>query len=261
MNQTRENSQAPQRNGAPPTAVQLKSAIQSRWALPERVEGWTTSGLNAEFADPACRQQWKEALCRAVAGTRLGAALDIGTGPGTIAQLWAELECDVTGIDFSPGMLEAARRQAADRGLTLRLIEGDAEDPPVTGKRFDIISSRFVLFTLPHPGYAVRRWVSLLRPGGSLVLIGHEHAERATPRPNRPPASTKAEKRHREVLTHLPFVNHDANDLRVVMEAAGLREIERQPLRELLRARAAYRKRRPDGGTPLSTPFILVGRK
>lgn len=261
MKVARKDSQAPQASVAAPTASQLKSAIQTRWALPERVEGWSTSGLNAEFADPACRRQWKEALGQAVAGTRLGRALDIGTGPGTIAQLWAELGCDVTGVDFSPGMLEAARQQAAERGLTLRLVEGDAEDPPVTGKRFDIISSRFVLFTLPHPGYAVRRWVSLLRPGGSLVLIGHEHPERAAPRPRRLPAGTKAEKKHRDVLSHLPFVNHNANDLRVVMEAAGLREIERQPLLELLAARAALRRRRRAIGIPQRTPFILVGRK
>jgi SAM-dependent methyltransferase len=247
-----------------PTATQLKTRIRSRWALPERVAGWENGGLNVEFADPLCRRRWREALNRGVAGTRLGTALDIGTGPGTIAQLWAELGCRSTGIDFSAGMLEAARRQADERGLKLTLLEGDAEDPPTGKARFDIISSRFVLFTLPHPGYAVRRWVSTLRPGGSLVLIGHEHPDRPGQggpgnRPQRP--GTEAEEKHREALSHLPFVHHKAADLQVVMEAAGLKDIRFAPVTALVSARAALRERNKEIQIPESTPFIVVGRK
>src|ERR1700722_5283180 len=244
------------------SAPQLKRSIRGRWSLAERVEGWTGSGLNLDFTDPACREAWKKVLRGAVADTRLGAALDIGTGPGTIALLWAELGCEVSGIDFSPGMLEAARREATKRGLAIKLIEGDAEEPPETKKRFDIISSRFVLFTLPHPGYALRRWAHLLRPGGSLVLIGHQHSQDgATPHRRPPQTATKAEQKHRDVLSRLPFVNHQAADLQVVMEAAGLRDIQRANMKELLVARDALRKRLGAGSIPQSTPFIIVGRK
>jgi ubiquinone/menaquinone biosynthesis C-methylase UbiE len=248
-----------------PTAEQLKEAIRERWSLPQRVDGWTSSGLNADFADDACRRAWKDALRRAAAGAPLRTALDLGTGPGTIAQLWAELSAKTTGVDFSPGMIDAARALAAEKNLPITFLEGDAEAPPLSKKRFDVISSRFVLFTLPHPGYAVRRWVEMLAPEGRLVLIGHEHPEGSRPRRgHRPPARAKllaVDKRHREALSHLPFMDHTSGDLRVVMEAAGLKDIERVPVDELVAARAALRKRKRSLGINPSAPFILVGRK
>jgi|GEM_PF-1465924 len=248
-----------------PSDASLKSWFRSRWSLPERVAGWTGSGLNLEFSDPGCREAWKRALAQAIGDGPMRTALDIGTGPGTIALLWAELGCATTGLDFSPGMLRAAREQAARRGVALKLLEGDAEEVPIFRKRFDIVSSRFVLFTLPHPGYAIRRWVQMLRPGGRLVLIGHEHpdgppAHRPGMRPG-PDRDTAAERRHREALSHLPFVNHKAADLQVVMEAAGLQKIERLSPQELLAARARLRRRLKADLQLQSTPFIVVGQK
>lgn len=248
-----------------PTAEQLKEAIRERWSLPQRVDGWTGSGLNADFADDACRRAWKDALQRAVAGSPLRTALDVGAGPGTIAQLWAELNAKTTGVDFSPAMIGAARALAAEKKLPITFIEGDAEAPPLSKKRFDVISSRFVLFTLPHLGYAVRRWVEMLAPEGRLVLIGHEHPEGSRPgRRRQPPARAKllaVDKRHREALRHLPFTDHTPGDLRVVMEAVGLKDIQRVPVDELVAARAALRKRKRSLGINPSVPFILTGRK
>jgi ubiquinone/menaquinone biosynthesis C-methylase UbiE len=247
-----------------PTAAQLKEAFQARWSLPERVGGWSGSGLNADFADETCRSFWKKALRAAVAGSPLRTALDLGTGPGTIAQLWAELGCKTTGLDFSPTMLEAARASASEMKLPIAFIVGDAETPPFSRQRFDVISSRFVLFTLPHPGYAIRRWVELLAPEGRLVLIGHERLENASPRRRRPqPATAESpvDKRHREALRHLPFMDHTPGDLHVVMEAVGLRDIQRVPVEELVAARAALNKRKRSLGITASAPFILTGRK
>jgi ubiquinone/menaquinone biosynthesis C-methylase UbiE len=240
--------------------AKLKDAIRDRWSRPERVEGWIGSGLNVEFNDPACRWAWLAALRDAVGGGRVNAALDVGTGPGTIAQLWAELGYDTTGVDFSPAMLDAARAVAAEKGLAITFVEGDAETPPFTRRRFfDVISSRFVLFTLPHPGYAVRRWVELLRPGGAIVVIGHERSTDAKKAPRRKKKLTASELRHQQVLRQLPFVNHTLGDLIVVLEAAGLRDIRRVPMDNVIAARAALARRKRSAHP--SPPFIIVGRK
>ncbi|MCE0483524.1 MAG: class I SAM-dependent methyltransferase [Methylacidiphilales bacterium] len=242
---------------------QLKTAIRERWSRRERVEGWVQSNLNAEFNDPVCRKAWLSALQHATAGGRVGHALDLGTGPGTIAQLWAELGYFSTGIDFSPGMLEAGRAAAANRGLAVDFQEGDAEAPPFVHRRFDVISSRFVLFTLPHPGYAVRRWVELLRTGGTIVLIGHDKTvglKKRTVRPKKQP-KRKPEKRHEDVLKQLPFVHHTPGDLIVLLEAVGLRDIQRMPMDDVVAARAAFARRNPGLGVHPSPPFIIVGRK
>jgi ubiquinone/menaquinone biosynthesis C-methylase UbiE len=253
----------------PRTAAQLKDAFRARWSLPERVAGWTSGGLNTEFGHAGCRRAWMDTLHQAVAGGPQRTALDIGTGPGTIAQLWAELGFKVSGFDFAPPMVEAARRGASDKGLDITFVEGDAEDPPFADLRFDVISSRFVLFTLPHPGYSVRRWVEMLHPGGRLVLIGHERPEGAGPpqqgHRHQPAANgtptNPIDERHREALRELPFMDHTPGDLRVVMEAVGLRDIERAPVDKLLAARAALQKRMLTLELPRSTPFILVGRR
>ena len=248
----------------PCTAAQLKSAFRARWSLPQRVEGWTGGGLNVEFADSACRRWWLGTLQHAVAGGPMRTALDIGTGPGTMALLWAELGFSVSGFDFSPPMIETARHRAAEKGLEIDFVEGDAEDPPFADKRFDVISSRFVLFTLPHPGYAVRRWVEMLHPGGRLVLIGHERSEGSPAHRHRrqsPGLTNPIDARHQEALRELPFTDHTPGDLRVVMEAVGLKDIERMPVDKILTARAALRKRNSAIEIPSSIPFILVGHK
>jgi ubiquinone/menaquinone biosynthesis C-methylase UbiE len=243
---------------------QVKNAIRSRWSLPERVGGWINSGLNLEFQDPACRRAWLNALKNATGvGQERRTALDLGTGPGTLAQLWAQLGYQTTGIDFSPTMIAAAREAARGKDLSITFLEGDAETPPFKRKRFDVISSRFVLYTLPHPGYAVRTWAGMLRPGGIMVLVGHEKSKEPGPRPQRPktPPPGKIDRRHQEALRHLPFMNHTADDLIVLLEAVGLRDIRRVSADKIIAARNAFTQRNEKLRVHASPPFIIVGRK
>jgi ubiquinone/menaquinone biosynthesis C-methylase UbiE len=243
---------------------QIKPAIRARWSLPERVEGWIGSGLNIEFHDPVCRRAWRAALKDAAGdGKAQRSALDLGTGPGTLAQLWAELGYRTTGVDFSPAMIAAARVAAREKKLSIAYLEGDAESPPFQRKRFDVISSRFVLFTLPHPGYAVRRWVELLRPGGAIVLVGHEKSNDPRPQSRRRkvPPPGKIDQRHQEALRQLPFMNHTLNDLQVLLEAVGLEDIRRVSMGQVIAARTALSRRHEIAGVHASPPFIIVGRK
>jgi SAM-dependent methyltransferase len=74
----------------------------------------------------------------------------------------------VTGIDISSGMVEQARRLAAERGLdNVEVAVGDARDPHVDGT-VDAVASSLVLIFLPDPAAALRSWLSLLAPGGRL---------------------------------------------------------------------------------------------
>jgi ubiquinone/menaquinone biosynthesis C-methylase UbiE len=191
-------------------------------------------------------------------------ALDIGTGPGTIAQLWAELGYATTGLDFSPAMLEAARKAAAQKGLSITFIEGDADSPPFAKNSFDVVSSRFVLFTLPHPGLAIRRWMDLLRPGGLLVSIGHDHPTvpgKHHQDGKRGKRKWKMPERYRDALGQLPFKDHTSGELSVALEAAGLRDIRRIPMDKVIAARKTMNAGLPDQPPYEHTPFILVGRK
>lgn len=76
----------------------------------------------------------------------------------------------VAGVDFSPAMLQRAREKAGERG-GLSFTLGDAADPPLAPASYDVVLCRHVLWALPDPVAALRQWVQLLSPGGSLVLI------------------------------------------------------------------------------------------
>lgn len=97
--------------------------------------------------------------------------VDLGCGTGSLLLVLAEQGHRVSGVDLSPRMLEHARRKFAAAGLDADLLVGDAADPPVPAHHVDVVLARHVLWTLPDPVAALRRWTALLRPGGRLVLI------------------------------------------------------------------------------------------
>lgn len=235
-------------------------------------EGWTNASvvahrverfIDGEFGFEPSRRAWREVLTQAVAQGAIRRTLDMGTGPGTVAQLWAELGYEVTGVDFSATMLAAGRDAAERRGLAIRFVEADVEKPPFSKASFDLVSSRAVLFTLPHPGYAVARWVELLRPGGLLVLIGENNPtdSEKLKRQHRPAANWKPDEQYLAAFAQLPFPNHTDGMVRVVMEAAGLTQIRAIPMQAVIEARRAHEALDPPYGVLQGTPYILVGRR
>lgn len=96
--------------------------------------------------------------------------LDVGTGTGFSATLLAELGHDVTAVDASAQMLDHAGKEAARRGVDLRLVRHDAHDVAALGSTFDLVTSRFVVWTLSDPQLALARWRAVLRPGGAVLV-------------------------------------------------------------------------------------------
>jgi ubiquinone/menaquinone biosynthesis C-methylase UbiE len=97
--------------------------------------------------------------------------LDVGCGTGSIALILSGLGHDVSGIDLSEGMLSVCEKKAIQRGLPIRTQIGDAEALPFPDKSFDIISSRWVLWTLLRPDVAMSEWKRVLRPGGKILAF------------------------------------------------------------------------------------------
>ena len=92
----------------------------------------------------------------------------IGTDTISMARLGAK----VTGLDFSPRSIEAARALARDCGVDARFVLGDVHDAPrLLGEQFDVVYTGVgALCWLP----SVRRWAeaaaACVRPGGLLYL-------------------------------------------------------------------------------------------
>ncbi len=97
--------------------------------------------------------------------------LDVGCGTGSIALILASLDHDVSGIDLSEGMLSVCERKANERGLIITTTVGDAEDLPYPDGIFDIVTSRWVLWTLLKPETAISEWKRVLKPGGRILAF------------------------------------------------------------------------------------------
>ncbi|MEU8269298.1 class I SAM-dependent methyltransferase [Sphaerisporangium sp. NPDC049002] len=121
--------------------------------------------------DPLVRAAWAERLGSWMPPSPSD-VLDLGCGTGSLTLLLAERGHRPVGVDLSPLMVEQARRKLTTAGFEVAVMVGDAGDPPAqAGTSFDVILSRHLLWTLPDPEDALRRWAGQLRPGGRLVLI------------------------------------------------------------------------------------------
>ncbi len=100
--------------------------------------------------------------------------LDVGCGRGAVIQQVADAIGPggrVLGTDFSEGMVRQARRAVAASEFTnVEIVVDDAQDPQVALGSFTTLSSSLVLFFLPAPDSALRRWLPLLTPGGRLGI-------------------------------------------------------------------------------------------
>ncbi|GEK21899.1 class I SAM-dependent methyltransferase [Cellulomonas xylanilytica] len=118
--------------------------------------------------DPATRAAWASRLAGWLPSGPWD-VLDLGCGTGSLSALLAQVGHRVTGVDVSPQMIERARTKLADAGLPATFVVGDAADPP--GDPVDVVLVRHLVWTLPDPRAALARWVGLLRPAGTLVLV------------------------------------------------------------------------------------------
>jgi SAM-dependent methyltransferase len=105
-----------------------------------------------------------------VAGKRL-VHLQCHFGQDTLS--WARLGATVTGLDFAPSAVAAARALAAEIGVTdARFVESNVYDAPAAlGERYDIVYTGLgVLAWLPDVDAWARVVADLLEPGGVFYL-------------------------------------------------------------------------------------------
>jgi SAM-dependent methyltransferase len=120
--------------------------------------------------DDAERRIWQDTL-RPLLPAVPAHVVDVGTGQGFLALLFAELGYRVTGFDLSEGMLAEARTNAGALSNPPEFRVGDAMDPPLDPGSVDLLTNRNVLWTLLDPQRAFRNWFRLVRPGGRILVL------------------------------------------------------------------------------------------
>ena len=75
--------------------------------------------------------------------------------------------------EFTPAMLEIARRRQSELGREAKLREGDAQQLEFPDESFDTVVCTLGLCTIPDDRAAVREVRRVLRPAGRFLLLEH----------------------------------------------------------------------------------------
>jgi SAM-dependent methyltransferase len=100
-------------------------------------------------------------------------AIELGCGTAYVSAWMARRGARVVGIDNSARQLETARRLAAEHGVDLTLIHGNAEAVPYPDASFDFAVSEYGAAIWCDPYVWIPEAHRLLRPGGTLVSLGN----------------------------------------------------------------------------------------
>ena len=113
-----------------------------------------------------------ENMLRAVTLTGSEHLLDVGTGTGHTALVFAPRVASVIGLDMTEAMLAQARELAVKQGASNVVFElGDAMDLPYDSGRFDIVTCRVCAHHFADAQRAVEEMARVLRPGGRLLVV------------------------------------------------------------------------------------------
>ena len=183
---------------------------------------------------PGERAAWDRILALVLEARPGLDALDVGCGTGFLALELAAHGHQVVGVDFAPAMIEEARRKAAARDLSVRFEEADAEQLPFAPRRFDLVISRHVLWTLPHPEAAIDEWIRVLRPGGRLAVVDGQFDTGGLARSS---SVARRSEEYAAIGDQLPFLGgRPREEIEALVKAHGLVRVTGDSLLDLVAA-------------------------
>ena len=153
------------------TDVKLAQVLYHDWEASTYDEKWSIS------YDERC-QSYAVDRFEAVAGREgwpYGASLEVGAGTGFFTlnlALAGVLGGPLHVTDLSPGMVEAAERNAAKAGLSVVGEVADVEALPYDDDTFDVVVGHAVIHHIPDVEQAFREMLRVLKPGGRVVICG-----------------------------------------------------------------------------------------
>ena len=150
----------------------VKQRITHYWS--QRAEAFQTQRIR-EFEDEK-HARWLEEFNRYIPHDRPLRVLDLGTGTGFFAFVFAAEGHEATGIDLTPDMIERARETVNILGLDATFNVMDAERPEFDPESFDVLVTRNLTWTLPHLEEAYREWYKLIKPGGVLINFDADYS-------------------------------------------------------------------------------------
>jgi demethylmenaquinone methyltransferase / 2-methoxy-6-polyprenyl-1,4-benzoquinol methylase len=117
---------------------------------------------------------WK-AFAVAQSGVHAGSrVLDLAAGSADLARSLATLAGDTGEVwvtDINRDMLEVGRDRLLDAGVTLPVLQCDAEELPFPSGYFDCVTVAFGLRNMTHKDRALAEMQRVTRPGGRVLVL------------------------------------------------------------------------------------------
>ena len=128
--------------------------------------GWTREDIAAGYVDlfsPASDL----AIPALISGIPRGArVLDLCCGQGNVTEALLQAGLDAVGADYSPKMLDFARRRVP----TGNFVEADAQNLIFDDAEFDVVACNFGLMHVPDQPRALAEIRRVLKPGGRFAM-------------------------------------------------------------------------------------------
>ncbi len=113
--------------------------------------------------------RWRKQLWSMAQGPHI---LEVGVGTGKNFPLYPP-DSRVTAIDFSPKMLEQARKKKERRNISVDLELMDVEALSYASNSFDTVIATFVFCSVPRPKKGLQELYRVCKPGGQVLLLEH----------------------------------------------------------------------------------------
>lgn len=118
---------------------------------------------------------WKKNLISLFSQPACTSVLDVccGTGDISIALKTVNQKCEITGLDFSPAMLEVAKKKSAQNTLLkdITWIEGNAMSLPFPDNSFDGVCISFGLRNTPDYETVLSEMLRVVKPEGIVACL------------------------------------------------------------------------------------------
>lgn len=159
--------------------------------------------------------------------------LDIGSGPGVVTCLLAEVfpEAEVVAVDPTPALLERTQERARRLGVSDRVRTEEAELPQDAGRlgEADLVWAGNSLHHMGDQRAALAGFAALLRPGGTVALLEGGLPTRRLPRDigiGRPGLEARMEAasaaRFDRMRSELPDTKREIEDWSALIGSVGL---------------------------------------
>ncbi len=120
----------------------------------------------------------------------------------------------LVGIDHSGALVERARQQTADEGLSenVEFLTGDAHDLPYSEAEFDVVTLHTLISHVEDPGRVLAEARRVLRPGGTTAIFDGDYASLTFAHPD-PVIAVTVEEKLKQIMVANPRVMRDLSRL------------------------------------------------